>query len=221
MKYTKTIRASKNVRPATRRPVRASRAALRGKSIKADEEFEDIDMPAEDIDMPADGGAEVNVDDAATELLFEADDADEGVIFLTDDRAVIAVHVAVEEQLARFEVERVAFAHHFEWATLLGDFKERGQIVAVERAKQQAFRFDFGRGTENVEDKGLFLGIGTRGRMQTLHPDHLVADLFGADFDEGVNRVAVGTVEIAVFVFAVHIGAADGADMRIGPGVAA
>ena len=40
MKYTKTVRASKNVRPA--RPVRASHSSLRRRAIKADVDFDDV-----------------------------------------------------------------------------------------------------------------------------------------------------------------------------------
>jgi hypothetical protein len=107
MKYTKTIRASKKV--ATR-PVRASRAALRRRAIKADVDFEDVpvdeepidDMPAEDIDLPAegDGEAEVTVDDAATELLFEAEDVAELVSEVTG----LPVDVTVDEDEVVFAV---------------------------------------------------------------------------------------------------------------------
>lgn len=75
MKYTKSIRASRRVRPATR-PVSASRSALRRRAIKADEEFEDIEALPEGEDVaPAEG--EVNVDAEASELLFQAEDVAE------------------------------------------------------------------------------------------------------------------------------------------------
>lgn len=105
MKYTKTIRASKNVRPARR--VSASRAALRRQAVKADVDFddeaiEDIDV-AVDEDIPADVDveeAEVTIDDAATELLFEAEDVAELIseisgepvdVTVDDDEVVFAV----------------------------------------------------------------------------------------------------------------------------------
>ena len=80
MKYTKTIRASKNVRPA--RKVRASRESLQRKAIKADE---DIELEDEIVDepAPADEGADVYVDEAATELLFEAEDVAELIAEVT------------------------------------------------------------------------------------------------------------------------------------------
>lgn len=73
MKYTKSIRASRRVRPATR-PVSASRASLRRRAVKADEEIEEIEAPVEDA--PIDEGG-VNVDAEASELLFEAEDVAE------------------------------------------------------------------------------------------------------------------------------------------------
>lgn len=99
MKYTKTIRASRNIRPATRRPVRASRAR---RAIRADEEFDDIDIPDEDIDMPEDESAEggVNVDDAASELLFEAEDVAE----LVSEVSGQPVDVTVDEDQVTFTV---------------------------------------------------------------------------------------------------------------------
>ena len=107
MKYTKTIRASQRVRPATR-PVRASRAALRRRAIKADVDLgeEDIeDMPAEDLpmdDMPMDdiAEAEVNVDEAASELLFEAEDVAE----LVSEVSGLPVDVTVDEDEVTFTV---------------------------------------------------------------------------------------------------------------------
>ncbi len=73
MKYTKSIRASRRVRPATR-PVSASRASLRRRAVKADEEIEEIEAPVEDAPIDAGG---VNVDAEASELLFEAEDVAE------------------------------------------------------------------------------------------------------------------------------------------------
>ena len=105
MKYTKSIRASRNVRPATR-PVRASRAALRRRAIKADEEFEDIeeieDLPVDDLpmdDMPAEE-AEVTVDEEASELLFEAEDVAE----LVSEVSGLPVDVTVDEDEVTFTV---------------------------------------------------------------------------------------------------------------------
>ena len=90
MKYTKTVRASKNVRPA--RKVRASREDLRRRAVKADEdiEIEDevVDAP---VDAPADEGADVYVDDAATELLFEAEDVAELIAEVTGEPVDVTV----------------------------------------------------------------------------------------------------------------------------------
>lgn len=98
MKYTKTIRASRNVRPS--RPVRASRNALRNRAIRADEEFEDIDIEEDIPDAPVDEGAEVTVDDAATELLFEAEDVAELVSEVTG----LPVDVTVDDSEVVFAV---------------------------------------------------------------------------------------------------------------------
>ena len=101
MKYTKTIRASRNVRPATRRPVHASRASLRSRAIKADDEFADEEgIPA---DIPADapiGDAEVTVEDDASELLFEAEDVAE----LVSEISGQPVDVTVDEDEVTFTV---------------------------------------------------------------------------------------------------------------------
>ena len=100
MKYTKSVRASRNVRPA-RRPVRASRAALRRRAIRADEEIEEIDAPIDDMpDMPIDDEASVSVDDAASELLFEAEDVAE----LVSEVAGLPVDVTVDEDEVTFTV---------------------------------------------------------------------------------------------------------------------
>jgi len=101
MKYTKTVRASRNVRPA--RSIRASRASRR--PVRADDEIEDIDAPedfgGEDFDAPADAGeGSVSVDDAATELLFEAEDVAELVAEVTGE----AVDVTVDEDEVTFTV---------------------------------------------------------------------------------------------------------------------
>lgn len=105
MKTTRSIRASRNVRPATR-PVRASRAALRRRAIKADEEFDDIeeieDMPVDDMPVADEGieEAEVNVDEAASELLFEAEDVAE----LVAEVSGLPVDVTADEDAVVFTV---------------------------------------------------------------------------------------------------------------------
>ena len=97
MKYTKTIRASKNVRPARR--VSASRASLQRRSVKADDEIiEDIPAPAEDA--PVAEEAEVTVDAGASELLFEAEDVAELIAEVTDT----PVDVTVDEDQVVFTV---------------------------------------------------------------------------------------------------------------------
>lgn len=101
MKYTKTIRASRNIRPA--RSVRASRAAIR-RPVKADDEIddfagEDFDV---DVDAPADAadGGDVSVADGATELLFEAED----VAQLVAEVSGQSVDVTVDEDEVTFTV---------------------------------------------------------------------------------------------------------------------
>lgn len=104
MKYTKTIRASRQA--SARRPVRASRASLGRRAIKADEEFveedfEDVDLPADDsVDAPAGDEGEVTVEDAATELLFEAEDVAQLVSEVTGS----PVDVTVDEDEVVFTV---------------------------------------------------------------------------------------------------------------------
>lgn len=101
MKYTKTVRASRNVRPT--RQVRASREALRRRAIKADDEIDDIPTPADDApidDAPIVDEAEVTVDEAATELLFEAEDVAE----LVSEVAGLPVDVEVDEDQVVFTV---------------------------------------------------------------------------------------------------------------------
>ena len=95
MKYTKTIRASRKM-PA-RRPVSASRQAIRRRAIKADEEFDDI---PEDIEAPVADEAGVTVDDAASELLFEAEDVAE----LVSEVSGLPVDVTVDENEVTFTV---------------------------------------------------------------------------------------------------------------------
>lgn len=100
MKYTKTIRASKAVRPARR--ISASRAALQRKSIKADDEIDDL-PPVEDVEVDAvagDGDAEVTVEPEASELLFEAEDVAELIAEVTGD----AVDVTVDEDQVVFAI---------------------------------------------------------------------------------------------------------------------
>ena len=101
MKYTKTVRASKNARPA--RSVRASQSSLRRRAIKADVDFDDA--PIDDIDAPVDAPADVEeadvtVDPEATELLFEAEDVAELISEITE----LPVDVTVDEDEVVFAV---------------------------------------------------------------------------------------------------------------------
>lgn len=88
MKYTKTIRASKRVSPATR-PVSASRAALRRKAVKADDEI--ADLPADAPDEAPATDADVSVDAEASELLFEAEDVAELISEVTESPVDVTV----------------------------------------------------------------------------------------------------------------------------------
>lgn len=99
MKYTKTVRASKNVGPA-RRPIRASRSAMRRRAIKADEEIADIEAPIDDAPIADEEIADVSVDTEATELLFEAEDVAE----LVSEVAGLPVDVTVDEDEVVFTV---------------------------------------------------------------------------------------------------------------------
>ncbi len=91
MKYTKTVRASRNVRPT--RSVRASQASRR--RVRAEEDF----------DAPAAPDAEVveedvTVDDEASELLFEAEDVAE----LVSEVSGQPVDVTVDDDAVSFTV---------------------------------------------------------------------------------------------------------------------
>ena len=101
MKYTKTVRASRNVGPA-RRPIRASRSAMRRRAIKADDEIADIEAPVDDapIDDVEIADTDVSVDAEATELLFEAEDVAE----LVSEVAGLPVDVTVDEDEVVFTV---------------------------------------------------------------------------------------------------------------------
>ena len=79
MKVTKTVRASKKVAPSAKRPVRASR-----KAIRADEDFvedEIIDAPEADDDVADFGDDEV----VEEEILFEASDVAEVLAEVTGE----------------------------------------------------------------------------------------------------------------------------------------
>lgn len=99
MKYTKTVRANKSIRPS-QRSVRASAMAKR--SIKAEDELDapvvdDMPAPAADIDTPAE---DVIVDEVASTLLFEAEDVAELVSEISGE----PVEVTVDEDEVTFAV---------------------------------------------------------------------------------------------------------------------
>ena len=87
MKYTKTVRANKSIKPA-KRPVRASATARR---IRADE-----DIMAPEMEAPA----EVTVDEVASTLLFEAEEVAELVSEVTG----APVDVTVDDDEVEFTI---------------------------------------------------------------------------------------------------------------------
>jgi hypothetical protein len=90
MKYTKTIRASKSASVSRKSAIKASSRARARRAVKADDEI--IEDEIIDEEIPADGG-EVSVDDAASTLLFEAEDVAE----LVAEVAGAPVDVTVED----------------------------------------------------------------------------------------------------------------------------
>ena len=105
MKFTKTVRASQNVRPARR--ISASRASLQRRAIKADDELDDIPAPADedlpapaDVDAPVDEEPEVIVDDEAAELLFEA----EAVAQIIADVTELPGEATVDDEEVKFSI---------------------------------------------------------------------------------------------------------------------
>lgn len=97
MKYTKTVRASKNVKPA-RRQVRAS--AMASRKIHAEEDIEVPEMDAELPEPAADVEPDVTVDEVASTLLFEAEDVAELIAEVTDQ----PVDVTVDEDEVEFAI---------------------------------------------------------------------------------------------------------------------
>lgn len=90
MKYTKTIRANK--KSSAPRSVRAS-SRMAKRAVKADEEIEEI-VEAPVDDMPADAPAEepiVDVEEAASTLLFEAEDVGELLAEATGEDVEVTV----------------------------------------------------------------------------------------------------------------------------------
>lgn len=90
MKYTKTVRASRNVRPT--RSVRASQASRR--RVRAEEDFDAPVAPEAEV------VEDVTVDEAASELLFEAEDVAE----LVSEVSGQPVDVTVDDDAVSFTV---------------------------------------------------------------------------------------------------------------------
>lgn len=92
MKYTKTVRASRNVRPT--RSVRASQASRR--RVRAEEDFDAPVAPEAEAEVVED----VTVDEEASELLFEAEDVAE----LVSEVSGQPVDVTVDDDAVSFTV---------------------------------------------------------------------------------------------------------------------
>lgn len=90
MKYRKTIRASKSNR-ASRSTVSASREMAKRRAVKSDE---DIDISEEELDIPADAEGDagaIDIDPAASELLFETEDVANIIAEFTGDDVEVTV----------------------------------------------------------------------------------------------------------------------------------
>ena len=134
MKYTKTIRASKSDSVSRRSAIKASSRARARRAVKADDEI--IEDEIIDEEIPAEGG-EVFVDDAASTLLFEAEDVAELVAEITEQD----VDVTVDD-----EADSVTFAVGGEEYTVTPEGDEevvesstkriRSRRVAASRARR-------------------------------------------------------------------------------------
>lgn len=90
MKYTKTIRASKSA--VSRKPAVKASSRLARKAIKAEDEIIEDDIIDEEIPEDVDvGEGEVFVDEAASTLLFEAEDVAELVAEITEQDVEVTV----------------------------------------------------------------------------------------------------------------------------------
>ena len=91
MKYTKTIRASKSTavsrKPAVKASSKVARKAIKAEDEIIEDEIIDEDIP-EDVDVEE---TEVFVDEAASTLLFEAEDVAELVAEITEQDVEVTI----------------------------------------------------------------------------------------------------------------------------------
>lgn len=90
MKYRKTIRASKSTRVSPR-TVSASRAMSKKRAIKAEDEIDEIEEEEFDIPEDADVGGAIDIDPAASELLFETEDVANIIAEFTGDDVEVTI----------------------------------------------------------------------------------------------------------------------------------
>ena len=145
MKYTKTIRASKSASVSRRSAIKASSRARARRAVRADDEIIEDEIIDEEIPADAEGG-EVFVDDAASTLLFEAEDVAELVAEITAQD----VDVTVDD-----EADSVTFAVGGEEYTVTPEGDEevvesstrriRSRRVAASRARRAGRRVSASR----------------------------------------------------------------------------
>lgn len=140
MKVTKTVRASKKVAPSAKRPVRASR-----KAIRADEDFaedEIIDAPAEDVEDFSDDEA------VEEEILFEASDVAEVLAEVTGEPVDYTVDDETTEVTFTVGDDEVTVTPEGDEEVVEESTRVRGRkIAASTRAKRAARKIAASRKT--------------------------------------------------------------------------
>ena len=136
MKFTKTVRASKKVAPSAKRPVRASRRAIR-----ADEDFDD-----EIIDAPADDEvAEFDDEPVEEEILFEASDVAEVLAEVTGEPVDYTVDDDTTEVTFTVGDEEVTVTPEGDEEVVEESTRVRGRKIAAARRMRNARRVSASR----------------------------------------------------------------------------
>ena len=141
MKVTKTVRASKKVAPSAKRPVRASR-----KAIRADEDFvedEIIDAPEADDDVADFGDDEV----VEEEILFEASDVAEVLAEVTGEPVDYTVDDETTEVTFTVGDDEVTVTPEGDEEVVEESTRVRGRKIAASKAKRAARKIAASRKT--------------------------------------------------------------------------
>lgn len=140
MKVTKTVRASKKVAPSAKRPVRASR-----KAIRADEDFvEDEIIDAPEADDVADFDDEEVVEE---EILFEASDVAEVLAEVTGEPVDYTVDDETTEVTFTVGDEDVTVTPEGDEEVVEESTRVRGRKIAASKAKRAARKIAASRKT--------------------------------------------------------------------------